>query len=319
MKKSALPPAPKMDKLDPRPMTDVPVLQSEGAGMDALLDELGKERAIKEISGWDTGFVQLNRALDGVLPGLHLIVGPPGCGKTSLAKQMVDQLAMHNHVPGIFFTFAERKKELRIKTLARLSEIESREIRRGSAYLLHWYGLPKAHHAETERLSPSWDKVTKSAAAARSWLDLVYIVDCSRGVDRAQIQARIRDVQASTHAGSVAAVIDDSQRLGAIDQPLNARLPIVAERLQELAMNLEMPVIAVWPDLREDRGASPQIWGDRVPNADVIVVLEPEPEKSIGATEPNRPTTLHIVTNRGGEKGKLQFDFVPPFAKFVER
>ena len=51
-------------------------------------------------------------------------------------------------MPGIFFSFAERKKELRIKTLARLSGIENKEIRRGSAYLLHWYGMPKAQHTE---------------------------------------------------------------------------------------------------------------------------------------------------------------------------
>ena len=45
--------------------------------------------------------------------------------------------------PGIFFSFAETKKELRIKTLARLSGLDNREIRRGSAYLLHWYGVPQ--------------------------------------------------------------------------------------------------------------------------------------------------------------------------------
>jgi len=28
--------------------------------------------------------------------------------------------------------------------------------------------------------------------------------------------------------------------------------------------------------------------------------------------------TLHIIKNRGGEKGKLAFDFVPAFSKFVE-
>src|SRR2546425_180364 len=85
-------------------------------------------------------------SMAGYLPGLYLLIGPPACGKTSLAKQLLDQVALDNNVPGVFFTLAETSKELRIKTLSRLSGLESREIRRGSAYLLHWYGVPKAHY-----------------------------------------------------------------------------------------------------------------------------------------------------------------------------
>ena len=319
MKKSALLPARKMDKLQPHSMTEKPLLQSEGAELDALLEELQKERSVKEISGWETGFANMSRALDGILPGLYLLIGPPGCGKTSLAKQLLDQVAMHNSVRGIFFTFAERRKELGIKTLARLSEIESREIRRGSAYLLHWYGVPKAHHSDAAGLAPSWDKITKSAQEAKPWLDLIYVVERSRGTDLAQIKAHIGDVQGGTHVNPVIAVIDDCQRLGALDQPLNARLPIIAEQLQETAVDLNIPILGVWPDLREDRGALPQIWSERVPSADVILVLEPKAHESKHATEPGRATTVHIVRNRGGEKGTMMFDFFPPFAKFVER
>jgi replicative DNA helicase len=112
-------------------MAETQRLRSEGEELPGFLDELQKEHAIKEISGWDTGFANLNRALDGILPGLYLLIGPPACGKTSFAKQLFDQVVMQNSVPGIFFSFAERKKELRIKTLARLSSVENRDIRRG--------------------------------------------------------------------------------------------------------------------------------------------------------------------------------------------
>jgi replicative DNA helicase len=301
-------------------MTEKPVLQSEGAELGALLEELQKERSVKEISGWETGFANLSRALDGILPGLYLLIGPPACGKTSLAKQLLDQVAMHNSVAGIFFTFAERRKELGIKTLARLSEIDSREIRRGSAYLLHWYGVPKAHHSETESLAPSWDKIIKAAQQAKPWLDRVYIIEGRQGTGLAQIKTHIGEVQSGgNHAHRVIAIIDDCQRLGAIDQPLHARLPIVAEQLQETAVLLNIPILGVWPDLGEDRAVRSQLWCERVPSADVILVLQPEPGKSQHATEPNQPMTLEIVRNRGGEKGTLLFDFFPPFAKFVER
>ena len=80
----------------------------------------------------------MSRALDGILPGLYLLIGPPACGKTSLAKQLVDQVAMHNSVPAIFFTFAERRKELGIKTLARL--VKSRAEKSAAAVLTCFTG-----------------------------------------------------------------------------------------------------------------------------------------------------------------------------------
>ena len=62
--------------------------QSEGEQLESFLDELQSEQQIKEIAGWETGFANLNRALDGIRPGLYLLIGPPACGKTSFAKQL---------------------------------------------------------------------------------------------------------------------------------------------------------------------------------------------------------------------------------------
>jgi replicative DNA helicase len=307
-----------MDKLQRHSMSDRFALQSEAAGIDTLLDELQKEHSVKDISGWQTGFANLSRALDGILPGLYFLVGPPGCGKTSFAKQLLDQTAMHNDVPGIYFTFAERRKEIALKTLARLSEIDSRELRRGSAYLLHWYGVPKAHDAEIEQWAPSWEKVIKSAQQAKPWLQLLYVVECGRETGVAQIEDLISAAQANHHGKQALAVIDDSQRLGARDQPMHSRLPLVAERLQETAVKLKVPILAVWPDLREQPASLPQLWCERIPAADVILVLQPETEPANAQAQVNRRTTLHIVANRGGEKGQILFGFIPPFAKFVE-
>ena len=199
-------------------------LQSEGEQLESFLDELQKEQQIKEIAGWETGFSHLSRALDGILPGLYLLIGPPACGKTSFATQLLDQVAEHNTVPGVFFSFAERKKELRIKTLARLSGIENKEIRRGSAYLLHWYGVPKAQHTELERLPPSWDKLKKSAEEAKTWLDLIYLIECGRDIDLRRIEDQIRVVESIKGTDRVMVVIDDCQRLGNIEQKLTDRV-----------------------------------------------------------------------------------------------
>jgi replicative DNA helicase len=292
--------------------------QSEGEQLESFLDELQREQPIKEIAGWETGFSHLSRALDGILPGLYLLIGPPACGKTSFAKQLLDQVAKHNRVPGVFFSFAERKKELRIKTLARLSGIENKEIRRGSAYLLHWYGVPKAQHTALERLPPSWDKLKKSAEEARTWLDLIYLIECGRDIDLRRIEDQIREVESIKGTDRVMVVIDDCQRLGNIEQKLTDRVALVVDELQRAAVSLQIPILAVCPDLREDRSSLPQMWSDRAPSADVILVMEIDLERTKKLVEPNQALTLHIIKNRGGEKGKLAFEFIPAFSKLTE-
>jgi len=106
--------------------------------------------------------------------------------------------------------------------------------------------------------------------------------------------------------------------LGEMNQSLDARLPIVVEQLQTLAMNFELSLLAVWPDLGGHAENSLQVWAESVASADVILVMEKDLARTQQLTEPKQAITLHILKNRGGERGKLAFDFYPAFAKFVE-
>lgn len=293
-------------------MADRTSIRSEGEQLAEILDALERQSQVKEISGWDTGFAKLSRALDGILPGLYLLIGAPACGKTSFAKQLLDQVAQQNHQPGIFFSFSESLNELRIKTLARLSGMENREIRRGSAYLLHWYGVPKAHHASADELAPSWEKLRLCAEDAKTWLDQVYLGECDRSTTLKEIETQIRQID-----GAPFVVIDDCQRLGDTSESLDARLPIIVEQLQELAINLKLPLLAVWPDLNSNGQTPPQAWADKVASADVIMVMGKDVARPNPLTEANQAIPLDIVKNRGGERGKLAFEFQPAFAKFV--
>jgi replicative DNA helicase len=219
---------------------------------------------------------------------------------------------------GIFFSFVQSKKELRIKTLARLSGLENRDIRRGSAYLLHWFGIPRLGGNDAEQLPPSWEKLTRIVEDAKSWLDLVYLVECPRSVSTAQIETQVREVGAIAACEPALIVVDDCQRLGDADQSLDTRLPFIAERLQALAMSLKAPLLATWPDLNATKTTLPQFWCEKIPSADVVLVMEKDLERTKKLTEPNETIILHVVKNRGGEKGKLAFDFFPAFSKFQE-
>jgi hypothetical protein len=153
-------------------------------------------------------FRNLSRALDGIRPGLYLLVGAPAIGKTSFARQLLDQVALHNHVPGIFFSFAETREELRIRTFARLSGLDQREIRRGSAYLLHWYGVPRLSAREPDELPPSWDKLKGVAAEAKDWLDRIYLFECAPNMTIDQIEAQIAELRMHSQSEQMMIVID---------------------------------------------------------------------------------------------------------------
>jgi len=300
-------------------MGQKPLLYSDGEELDSFLEELEATDEVTQIAGWDSGFTNLNSTLNGILPGLYLLIGPPSCGKTAFTKQLGDQVAMYNSVPTIFFSFTEQKKDLRIRTLARLSVLENKDIRRGSSFVRHWYGVPKG--ADADELPPSWEKLILEADEARGWLNFLYTIECQEKTNLKEIEADILRIKEIKESDQVMVVVDDSQRLGPRDLPINARLPLVIEQLQELAMTLHVAMLATWPDLgREDspNRPTPQEWGERVASADVVFVLENDMERTKTLTGPSRAITLHIVKNRRGEKATLPFDFHPSFSKFEE-
>jgi replicative DNA helicase len=73
------------------------------------------------------------------------------------------------------------------------------------------------------------------------------------------------------------------------------------------------------PVYSELRNSVLETWGlaEKVASADVIMFLEKDLTRSAKLTEPKQALTLHIVKNRGGERGKLVFEFQPAFAKFA--
>lgn len=299
-------------------MADRSELQSEGSALDAALAELERDHGVKEISGWETGFANLSRALDGIRPGLYLLIGAPAIGKTSFARQLLDQVALHNHVPGLFFSFAETSQELRIRTLARLSGLDQREIRRGSAYLLHWYGVPRLPGSEPKNLPPSWDKLKRVAQEAKNWLDGIYLLECGRAVTIKQIEAQIAELRLQSRSEQMMIVIDDCQRLDGVNQAWDVRLQIITEQLQRTALNFKLPVLAVWPDLESGSAAPAQKWAEKTASPDVVLVMDRDSTRRHPVDELRQAIVLHLVKNRGGEKGRLAYDFVPAFATFTE-
>jgi hypothetical protein len=71
-----------------------------------------------------------------------------------------------------------------------------------------------------------------------------------------------------------------------------------------------------WEKLK--RGALAQRWGEKLASPDVVLVMERDSTRSHAIDELRQAITLHVVKNRGGEKGCLAYDFVAAFAAFTE-
>lgn len=61
------------------------------------MDEYSWKRG--EIGGLDWGFEQLNKALEGLNTGLHLVAGQSNIGKSAMCLQLAYNIATHNQVP----------------------------------------------------------------------------------------------------------------------------------------------------------------------------------------------------------------------------
>jgi hypothetical protein len=121
-------------------------------------------------------------------------------------------------------------------------------------------------------------KIKLAAEQAQSWLDSIYLVECSANTAIASIAANIDEIKSIKNSERLMVVIDDCQRLGVMNQSIDARLPIVVEQLQSLAMNVGLPLLAIWPDLGGKAETAPHAWAERVASADGVIFMEKDPE-----------------------------------------
>lgn len=98
---------------------------------DGYVEEL-KARAEGRARGLPTGFVDLDRSTNGLRPGQLIVVAArPGQGKTVLAANIAEHVAVKLHQPTLFFSLEMSDEELRDRFVSSLSGIPLEDIQRG--------------------------------------------------------------------------------------------------------------------------------------------------------------------------------------------
>ena len=294
--------------------------QTEGEELDAFFGELeARQSAGKDFVGLDTGFTHLNRVANGLTAGLFILGAAPSTGKTTLAKQIADQVvANHPDAACLFVSLEQSKEELRIKTLSRLSGIENRDLQRG-------------------RLDPAdpdnaWAKVVTAKDDFAVFADRLQVLEGDRATTVDRIRLAALQLRQKTQAGRLLVVVDYLQIVPTDDPVTDARQRVnfVTSELRRLGRDLDASVLAIASVNRKSYGQGGKIdafkeSGDIEFSADIAAILVEDsnnPTKGNanyrGAARNWKRVHLDVVKNRNGERARIELDFYPEVSYFRE-
>ncbi len=205
------------------------------AELDAIMVALGLR---KPDPGLPTGYPALDRITGGLpKPGLVIVAGRPGLGKTAFALNIAHQVAFAGGNVA-FFSLEMGKNQLAERRVALEARVDSMRIRMGT--------LTK-------------DEQERVAEAGKRLQEHPLLVDDSGGVSAAQIRARVRRAHVQKPLSLV--IVDYIQLVNEPKDRNETRAQVigrVSKSLLALSKDLGIPVIALSqlnraPEMRADK------------------------------------------------------------------
>ena len=257
-----------------------------------------------DVTGIPSGFLDLDQKTAGMHPGdLIIIAGRPSMGKTSLAINIAEYVAIDHGLPVAVFSMEMAAEQLVIRMLCSQGKIDAQRVRTG-------------------KLSQDdWDRLMSANASMKN---AAIHIDESAGINPLEIRSRARRLKRLT-GGLGLVIVDYLQLMNASGDGENRTTEIseITRSLKGLAKELECPVIAlsqlnrtveqrtdkrpVMSDLRES--------GSIEQDADVILFIYRD--------EVYRPETAEkgiaeiiISKQRNGPIGTIRLTFLGEFTRF---
>jgi len=258
-----------------------------------------------DITGVPTGYRDLDRETSGLQPGdLIIIAGRPSMGKTALALNMAEHVAVENKLPVAVFSMEMSGAQLAMRMLGSIGRLDQHKLRTG-------------------RLSDDdWNRLTNAVGKLH---DAPILVDESGALNALELRARARRLHRQYGALGLI-VVDYLQLMQATSEGENRATEIseISRSLKALAKELKVPLVAlsqlsraveqrtgpkrpIMSDLRES-GAIEQ-------DADLILAIYRE-EVYTPDTPEKGMAEIIILKQRNGPIGTVKLTFLGEYTRF---
>ncbi|MGC4028161.1 MAG: replicative DNA helicase [Steroidobacteraceae bacterium] len=259
-----------------------------------------------KLRGTPTGFVDFDRTTGGLRGGdLVIVAGRPGMGKSTLAINMAENVALDPNVKGsaLIFSMEMPSDQLMMRMLSSVGGVPLQDIRSGRISDEDWVRITSA---------------TSQIAEAR------ISIDETSGLSPTELRARARRVKREQHGLDII-VVDYLQLMHVPGSKENRATEIseISRGLKALAKELDVPVIAlsqlnrsveqrdskkpVMSDLRES-GAIEQ-------DADMILFISRE--EYYDQNSPRKgEADVNLAKHRNGETREFKLTFQGRFTRF---
>jgi replicative DNA helicase len=190
------------------------------------IDELYHREGDTDVTGVPTGFTDLDRMTSGMQAGdLVIVAGRPSMGKTSLAMNIAEHVAIEQGLPVAVFSMEMGAVQLAMRMLGSVGMLDQHRMRTGKL------------------LADDWPRVTH---AVQKMQDAQMYIDETPALSSVEVRARARRL--ARQCGKLGLiVIDYLQLMGASSAGENRATEIseISRSLKALGKELECPVIAL--------------------------------------------------------------------------
>lgn len=270
-----------------------------------VLNDLEEALARGEpICGMKTGFIDLDNKTNGLHPGnLVIIAGRPSMGKTALALNIAEHVAVQDGKVVLVFSMEMTRKELAVRNLASVGGVLLDNLRTGRLTDQDW-----------ERMTVALGKLHEARL----------IVDETGGLTLGRLRAKARRVMRKY--GQLDLIVVDYMQLMEDDggrQTRNDEITAISRGLKAVAKELHCPVIALSQLSRkvEERNNKRPIMSDLresgaiEQDADVILMMYRE-EYYNHDTQDKGLAEVIIGKQRNGPTGDLRLGFEGEYSRF---
>jgi replicative DNA helicase len=261
-----------------------------------------------EEGGIKTGFTDLDTKLMG---GLHpsdliIIAGRPGMGKTSLAMNIAEHVAVYENRPVALFSLEMGRDQLLLKILSSISGVYQTRLR-DSRYLK----------------SEEWLELTTASAKI---YDAPMYIDDTAGISPMEIRAKLRRL--AIREKDLALVVVDYLQLMKIKGRTDSREQEISEisrSMKSIAKEFKIPVIAL-----SQLNRNVEARGDKRPmmselresgaieqDADIILLIYRD-EVYNADTQSKGIAEINIAKHRNGPTGDFKLKWTPELTKFAD-